>query len=234
MKTTYAGSEQTRDALINAAGELAADLGFANVSTRAIAGRAKANIGSIHYHFGGKDRLFEAVVQTAIRRWHEFPLSSILKPIEPILDTPKGRSRAIRAVIHRSISLLFSRKYPRWHSRVFYQLLQYQGPLQDLIKAELINPERDFLKALFKSIQPGLSDEDALLHAMILITPVRFHADYMDAVLDALGGKKIVSAKAILKSWKTFLSNRPSCCSDCRTTETVTIKNKRIAPWHFI
>jgi len=109
MKTTCAGSEQTRHALINAAGELAAELGFASVTTRAIAQRAKANIGSIHYHFGGKDRLFEAVVQNAIRRWHEFPLSRILKPIEPILKTPEGQSRAIRAVIHRSISLLFSR-----------------------------------------------------------------------------------------------------------------------------
>ncbi|MDD2318316.1 MAG: TetR family transcriptional regulator [Desulfobacterales bacterium] len=205
MKTTYAGSEQTRDALINAAGELAADLGFANVSTRAIAGRAKANIGSIHYHFGGKDRLFEAVVQTAIRRWHEFPLSSILKPIEPILDTPKGRSRAIRAVIHRSISLLFSRKYPRWHSRVFYQLLQYRGPLQDLIKTELITPETNFLKTLFKSIRPGLSDEDALLHAVILITPVSFHADYMDAVLDALGGKANRFSKAYLQNMEDII-----------------------------
>ena len=205
MKTTYAGSEQTRGALINAAGELAADQGFANVSTRAIAGRAKANIGSIHYHFGGKDRLFEAVVQTAIRRWHEFPLFSILKPIEPILDTPKGQSRAIRAVLHRSISLLFSLKYPRWHSRVIYQLLQYQGPLQELIKTELINPETDFLKTLFKSIQPGLSDEDALIHAVVLITPVSFHADYMDAVLDALGGKKNRLDKAYLKKLEDIL-----------------------------
>ncbi|MCJ7600062.1 MAG: TetR/AcrR family transcriptional regulator, partial [Desulfobulbaceae bacterium] len=57
---TYETSLKTREALINAAGELAAEVGFASVSTRAIAVLAKENAGSIHYHFGSKEKLFEA------------------------------------------------------------------------------------------------------------------------------------------------------------------------------
>ena len=57
---TYETSIKTKEALINAAGELAAEKGFASVSTRAIALRADENVGSIHYHFGSKEKLFEA------------------------------------------------------------------------------------------------------------------------------------------------------------------------------
>ena len=47
----YAISHLTREKLINAAGELAAQHGYRNVSMRAIAARAGENLGSIHYHF---------------------------------------------------------------------------------------------------------------------------------------------------------------------------------------
>jgi AcrR family transcriptional regulator len=50
-------SEQTRKALIAAALRLFGEKGFDGTSTRDIAAAAKANIGSIAYHFGGKEGL---------------------------------------------------------------------------------------------------------------------------------------------------------------------------------
>ncbi|NNU61875.1 DUF1956 domain-containing protein [Ochrobactrum soli] len=50
-------SDQTRMALIHAALQLFGSKGFDATSTREIAGFAKANIGSIAYHFGGKEGL---------------------------------------------------------------------------------------------------------------------------------------------------------------------------------
>jgi len=49
--------DQTRAALIHAALQLFGSKGFDATSTREIAGLAKANIGSIAYHFGGKEGL---------------------------------------------------------------------------------------------------------------------------------------------------------------------------------
>jgi len=54
-------AEQTRAALIHAALQLFGSKGFDATSTREIAGLAKANIGSIAYHFGGKEGLRLAV-----------------------------------------------------------------------------------------------------------------------------------------------------------------------------
>jgi AcrR family transcriptional regulator len=50
-------AEQTRQALIRAALKLFGSKGFDGTSTREIAAAAKANIGSIAYHFGGKEGL---------------------------------------------------------------------------------------------------------------------------------------------------------------------------------
>jgi len=50
-------ADQTRAALVHAALKLFGRQGFDGTSTRAIAAEAKANIGSIAYHFGGKEGL---------------------------------------------------------------------------------------------------------------------------------------------------------------------------------
>ena len=50
-------AEQTRAALVRAALQLFGKQGFDGTSTREIAALAKANIGSIAYHFGGKEGL---------------------------------------------------------------------------------------------------------------------------------------------------------------------------------
>src|SRR6185312_7332375 len=49
--------DQTRAALVHAALKLFGRQGFDGTSTREIAAEAKANIGSIAYHFGGKEGL---------------------------------------------------------------------------------------------------------------------------------------------------------------------------------
>ena len=50
-------AEQTRQALVRAALKLFGQQGFDGTSTREIAAEANANIGSIAYHFGGKEGL---------------------------------------------------------------------------------------------------------------------------------------------------------------------------------
>jgi AcrR family transcriptional regulator len=56
-------ADQTRIALIRAALKLFGSQGFEGTSTREIAALAKANIGSIAYHFGGKEGLRAACAQ---------------------------------------------------------------------------------------------------------------------------------------------------------------------------
>lgn len=184
----YETSLKTREALINATGELAAIKGFASVSIREIAEKARQNVGSIHYHFGGKGKLFEAVIQTVVLAWKNNPISELLKQFDT--DTPTGQSQAIRAIIHRNIDLLFKQGCPDWHSRVVFQVMRRKGPLREIFKKELTIPSHIAITELFRKIIPEMNDKEAFLRILIMNTPVFFHADRMDFLLAELKEKR--------------------------------------------
>lgn len=54
--------ERTREALIEAAGALAAERGWANVAAKDVCDMAGVNCASVNYWFGGRDQLYEAVL----------------------------------------------------------------------------------------------------------------------------------------------------------------------------
>jgi AcrR family transcriptional regulator len=184
----YETSVKTREALINAAGELAARMGFASVSIRAIARHANENVGSIHYHFGSKEKLFEAVVRTVLQIWKENSIGELLKKYDT--DSSQGQAQAVRAIVHRNIVLLFNREMPDWHCRVIFQVMRTEGPLQEIFKNKLIFPSHAAITELFRKINPAMDDKEAFLRILIMNTPVFFHADRIDFLLADLGEKR--------------------------------------------
>ena len=187
---TYSSGEQTRNALIQATGELAAEVGFDNVSTRAIASRAGENAGSIHYHFGGKEHLFKAVLMEATRDLREETIPKILSCFEPSIDTPEGQADVVRALVHSMVHSFFKRDESIWHCQAFFQVLRKEGELRDFLVNEVLVPFTKITESLFRCIRPGMKQEECFLHFLILTTPIYFHADNMDVILGALGMEK--------------------------------------------
>lgn len=181
----YQTSARTRQALIAAAGQLAAEQGFNAISTRAIAQLADENIGSIHYHFGGKEKLFEAVILSVAERWLEDPLEAALAGID--INSPVGQARAIKQIVRREISLLFNKEVPSWHNRVIFKVMQYPNPLQHTFRSMVLEQENKLICRLFQTIDPDMDEETAQLHFFLLLTPLIFHADYQDIILQKLG-----------------------------------------------
>lgn len=61
-RKSLADGDITRDALIDAAAELFADQGIDGVSIRSVNSHAGLAPAAVHYHFGSKDRLLDAVL----------------------------------------------------------------------------------------------------------------------------------------------------------------------------
>lgn len=61
--TTTSDSDETRQGILEAADALFGERGFDATSTRDIAERSGVNKALIHYHFGSKDELLEAVLE---------------------------------------------------------------------------------------------------------------------------------------------------------------------------
>ncbi len=55
--------EKTRKALIEAAGVLAAERGWGNVTAKEVCDKAGVNCASVNYWFGGRDELYQAVLK---------------------------------------------------------------------------------------------------------------------------------------------------------------------------
>lgn len=182
----YASSEATYEALIDAAGELAAEKGFANVSTRDIAQRAGTNVSSIHYHFGGKDQLFEAVL-TRLMDHMKTIYSDVLKPCDGPLATPKEQAVAISRIIDSHTTCFFSKDAPWWYSKVIYQAMQYDDGLYQLVVKGFVDPLNDTVFSLLKKIRPGISLEDQTLFNLLSVCIFSAHSDYRLLILHSLG-----------------------------------------------
>lgn len=122
--TTYATSESTRANLIMAAGELFAEYGIDAVTTRGIAEKAGENIGIIHYHFGGKEGLIEAVVEFACELWKDNPLGTYFESHRDLLKNREGQSILITELIRIFLSRVFSSAKPYWCGTLVFQLTQ--------------------------------------------------------------------------------------------------------------
>ena len=177
----YQTSLKTRQALIKATGELTAERGFNSVSIRAIATRARQNIGSIHYHFGTKQKLFAAVVDEVAGRWREVRLDEAFAELD--LRYPQGQACAVATVIRRQADLLFDPTIPEWHCRVIYQLMQSPDALNETFRDAVADPELRQVEALIRTIAPQFSDAEVQIHLYVLIAPLLLHADYRKALL---------------------------------------------------
>ncbi|MDN2578610.1 CerR family C-terminal domain-containing protein [Aquibium sp. ELW1220] len=92
------GADQTRLALIQAALKLFGQKGFDGTSTREIATAAKANIGSIAYHFGGKEGLRSACAEHIVEAVSAIAAQAI-GPAAGALAGPMDRETA-RGILH--------------------------------------------------------------------------------------------------------------------------------------
>ncbi|MBI9090452.1 MAG: TetR/AcrR family transcriptional regulator [Desulfobacterium sp.] len=199
----YSAGEHTKDLLIESAGELAAKHGFSNVSIRAVADRAGQNIGCIHYHFKSKEKLFEAVIRAASLVFRGLPYEKALVPFEAHLDRPEVQSRAIRAIVKKQISLTFDPEMPWWHSRVIYQVVHARDRLMELLYDEIVAPNIEYIKGFFKRIKPEIDDDQAFLYAMLIKSPVIFHADNAKSILGFI--KKTHYDKKYLKQMEDLI-----------------------------
>lgn len=104
--------DETRERLIEAAGEIFSSKGYQAATVREITKAAKANLAAIHYHFGSKDRLYQAVLEHAHREAaRRFP---------PDPGLPAGTDPAVRlyAFVRASLLRLEDKQHHAWLGRL--------------------------------------------------------------------------------------------------------------------
>jgi AcrR family transcriptional regulator len=134
---------ETRQRLLDAAGEVFAEKGFRSATTREICKKARANVAAINYHFGDKERLYEAVVRYAHRHAAErYPLEG---------DSPRSSAGApgrLRTFIEQVLFRTLSEGRPAWQVK--------------LLAREMIEPTRALDSLVHTDFRPILDALDSI------------------------------------------------------------------------
>lgn len=88
--------ETTRERVLDAAEVLFAAHGVAGTSIRAITRAAGVNLAAVHYHFGGKDELLEAVLARRIAPVNQ----ERLKLLERVAAADAAGTLSVRTILH--------------------------------------------------------------------------------------------------------------------------------------
>jgi AcrR family transcriptional regulator len=183
-------SERTRQRLVEAAGEMFAELGFHHTTVRQICTRAGANIAAVNYHFRDKTGLYTEVVRQSMR-------AAKLDAVRAAFDQNAPPEQILRAVVKTRLESLRGLDLGDWHFRIFAHELAKPTPAMNVIVNEAIRPLYSRLCKLISSIlrlQPG--DAKTRLCANSIIGQILFYA-FAGQVINRLGPKMKITTTQV-------------------------------------
>ena len=160
---------RTRERILDAAERLFAERGVAGVSLRAIIAEAGVNLASVHYHFGSKDALVNAVVGRYAGPINEQRLARL----EELERRYRGRPAPLRRLVAAFVDPVFERAADPDHGRAFTRLmgrlLAEPEYFFSRIAPEQFQAVRDRFLAAFRRALPQLSAAELFWRLMLMV-----------------------------------------------------------------
>ncbi len=142
----------TRQRLIEHAGEVFAEVGFRAATVRAICRLAGANLAAVNYHFGDKQRLYNAVFLYA----HDCAMER--HPVPTALSAARPQER-LRAFIATFLKRILDQGRPAWHGKLMAREMVEQTGVLDLMVGKGVRPQFEFLSATVRDLVGDLPPE---------------------------------------------------------------------------
>jgi TetR/AcrR family transcriptional regulator, regulator of cefoperazone and chloramphenicol sensitivity len=147
--------ESTRERILNAAGEVFAELGFEGATVRAITQRAGVNVAAINYHFRDKAELYSRVIFDACAA--QRVADAIIA--EGIVD-PQLR---LRSIIFHWLQYMLDPARPQWKRLLLAREMANPTIALDQLVENSIRPMRDqCLKPTLRELTQDRFDEKQL------------------------------------------------------------------------
>ena len=176
----------TRERLLAAAAEVFAEHGQQSATVREICRRAGANVAAVNYHFGGKDKLYAAMLDHYMRTCQAaYPLDEGVTPASP----PEQRLRAfVRGLVLR---ILGDADDPVGQAHGKLVSLEFIDPTPafDALLREHIAPVNDLLVDILHGLMgPAASDPHVLRTCLLAIFGhISFHYSGRAAIAHLYG-----------------------------------------------
>ncbi|MEP6663511.1 MAG: CerR family C-terminal domain-containing protein [Verrucomicrobiota bacterium] len=161
---------ETRQQLLQAAGEVFAQVGFRAATVRAICERAGANIAAVNYHFGDKEKLYLEVLR--------FTQEAALKKYPTDLGLKKGASAELRlkAFIRSFLFRIFDEGPIAWHGKLMSREMIEPTAALDALVDEKIRPQAAQLSSIIRELLgAGATAQHAKLCGMSVVSQCVFY-----------------------------------------------------------
>jgi TetR/AcrR family transcriptional regulator, regulator of cefoperazone and chloramphenicol sensitivity len=133
---------ETRQRLLDTAGEIFAEHGFRNATVRDICRRAEANVAAVNYHFGGKEGLYLEVLKFAHGcAFAKYPPGMGLEPGA----SPKQR---LHAFVRSFLLRVLDQGQPAWFGKLMVREIADPTGALDTIVRDGIRPHFAMLKGI--------------------------------------------------------------------------------------
>jgi len=160
MRKSNSSTADTRELILNAAGQIFAQHGFHATTVRQITREAGANLAAVNYHFRDKQELYLNVLKRAY--------SSATSTAAADLAGP-GPAR-LHTFIFSFLAYLLDPKRPQWHGVLIAREMANPTPALDQLVAESVRPVKHRIAGIVREILgPGATDEQVGLACLSII-----------------------------------------------------------------
>jgi len=156
---------ETRQRLLEAAGEVFAEHGYRAATIRQICDRAKANVAAVNYHFGDKAKLYAAALLHA----HRCAMDNVPSGTSDVTKLPA--EQRLRMFIHGMLrAAARGDGRPSWHVRLLTREMSEPTEILDTMVEQNIRPRFEMIKVAIRELLGGApSDEQLRLTAWSIV-----------------------------------------------------------------
>jgi AcrR family transcriptional regulator len=170
MATSDPLHAETRQRLLEAAGEAFAGHGFHAATIRDICQRAKANIAAVNYYFRDKKHLYAAVLQYAQSCADE------KYPSDLGLQTDATAEERLHAFVRSFLLHIFDEGQPAWHGKLWSREMIEPTRALDALVETPIRPSAERLEAIVRALLGGrATHEQVRLCATSIVSQCLFY-----------------------------------------------------------
>lgn len=143
----------TRAIVLEAAGKVFAERGFAEATSKEICERAGANSAAVNYYFGGKENLYEEVLVEAHRQMVS------LEDLDQLLSSDGTPEDKLRAFLLRMLQTAADAAN-LWGVKIYLRELASPSPFITTVMTTTVLPKADKLRCLIHELT-GLPQDSA-------------------------------------------------------------------------
>jgi TetR/AcrR family transcriptional regulator, regulator of cefoperazone and chloramphenicol sensitivity len=164
LKSTLGDNSDTQKRVLDAAGEVFAEVGYRAATVRQICEKARANVAAVNYYFGDKEGLYLAVLRSVPDAHAEkYPPQLGLTPDA----TP---AQQLHAYVQSLLRRVFDAGRPGWHVKLIAREMAEPTPAFDTLLEDFARPlHRELATITRRLLGPAATDENVRLGALSIM-----------------------------------------------------------------